>query len=176
MKRIIKVEDSHGVAFHRELIKKLKERGLLGDTVHNPLVERLNTGKCNLKLVRTILTRLVGENRLKVLFVVDSEGRADVAYNDILKHFKKKRPGVERLDVKVVVVEPRHEAWLCIGLGGDRKKCRSNPEEVISRIKNNQYKKWKLSDWAQDVDISNFLSESDFKDYIQGVKWLLEDC
>jgi hypothetical protein len=176
MKRIIKVEDSHGVAFHIELIKKLKERGLLGDTGHNPLVERLNTGKCNPKLARAILAQLVRENRLKVLFVVDSEGRADVAYNDIRKHFEKKRPGVERLDVKVVVVEPRHEAWLCIGLGGDRKKCRSNPEDVISRIKNNQYEKWRLGDWARDVDIGNLLGESDFKEYIQGVKWLLEDC
>jgi len=175
LRRIIKVEDSYGVDFHRELIEKLKGRRLLGDTVYNPLVERLNTGKCNPKLVRTILSRLLGVNRLKVLFVVDSEGRADVPYNDILRHFERK-PGVERLDIKVVVVEPKHEAWLCIGLGGDRKKCRSSPEEVISRIKNNQYRKRRLSDWAQDVDIDNLLSESDFKEYIQGVSWLLEDC
>jgi hypothetical protein len=148
LRRIIKVEDSYGVDFHRELIEKLRGRGLLGDAVYNPLVERLNTGKCNPKLVRTILSRLVGVNRLKVLFVVDSEGRADVAYNDILKHFERK-PGVEGLEVKVVVVEPKHEAWLCIGLGGERKKCRSSPEEVISRIKNTQYSKRRLSDWLK---------------------------
>jgi hypothetical protein len=174
VKRIIKVEDKFGVDFHRELIKKLKEREVLNSGLHNPLIERLDTGKCNSKLARAISSRLLGVDRLKVLFVIDSEGNTNAAYNNILRHFEKK-PRVQRLSIRVVVVEPRHEAWLCIGLGGDREKCRSSPEEVISRIKNDLYNKRRLSDWVRDVEIDYLLNESDFSKYIQEVKWLLED-
>jgi hypothetical protein len=178
VERIIKVEDTHGVDFHRELVEKLKERGVLSSSLRNPRIERLDTGKCNPKMVRTILARMSRIDRLKVLFLIDSEGRAGVAYNDILQHFVKhfkKKPEAKRLDVKVVVVEPKHEAWLCIGLGGDKRKCRNNPEEVISGIKNDEYKKERLSGWARDIEINYLLNESDFEEYIQGVKWLLED-
>jgi len=175
LKRIIKVEDEHGVGFHRVLLEKLRERGVLSGSFHDPPIERLDAGKCNPKLARTILSRLLRVDSLKVLFVIDSEGKTNAAYNDVLKHFEK-RSGAGRLNVEVVVVEPRHEAWLCIGLGGKREKCRSKPEEVISRIKNELYEKRRLSDWARDVEIEYLLDESDFKEYIQKVRWLLENC
>lgn len=174
MERIIKVEDTHGVDFHRELIEKLKEKGVLRGDLHNPLIERLDTGKCNPKLARVTLSRLLGVDRLKVLFVIDSEGKTNAAYSDIRRHFEKK--SIAQLSIEVVVVEPRHEAWLCIGLGGDKRKCRNNPEEVISGIKNSIYEKKRLSEWARDIEINYLLNESDFKEYIRGVKWLLEDC
>jgi hypothetical protein len=46
MKKIIFVEDTYGVGFHRTVLEKLKEVKEL-DNSFNPRIERLPTGKCN---------------------------------------------------------------------------------------------------------------------------------
>lgn len=168
MLRIIIVEDSYGIGFHREIIGKLKKEGYL-DNSFNPRIERLDTGKCNPKLRRSIYSRYMDSEALKILFVIDSEGRANAAHEDITRHFNGRAPLREKvLSIDVVAVDPRHEAWLCIGLGGDPKKCRQTPEYTISRIKKKQYD-WKgyLAEWANDIKIDYLLNENDFKTYVK---------
>jgi len=106
-----------------------------------------------------------------MLFVIDSEGLSiDEASRRILEHF-----GFEEQElIRVAVVESRHEAWLCIGLGGDRSKCRSSPEDVISRILNEPYDdKSLLARLTEQIDVSRLLGEDDFKKYLDYLKWLL---
>lgn len=177
MRRIIYVEDVYGEGFHRKLLAKLKEKGLL-DSNFNPRVESLPAGKCNAALRRKVLAKVVEgmDGALKALFVIDSEGDPSAADVAIRGHFKdvtlKFRPKVY---IDVVAVEPLHEAWLCIGLGGDRRACRRDPETVLSRLRNMHYEKRCLERWADHVNIDNLMHEPDFKIYVERLKWLAED-
>ncbi|RFA94662.1 hypothetical protein [Pyrobaculum aerophilum] len=74
-----------------------------------------------------IKARVLGED-FKAVFVIDREDNdIDSAKNSVLSHFS--NPS----NIKVVVVDPRHEAWLCMGLGHEAEKCRTSPEDVIAR-------------------------------------------
>ena len=68
-----------------------------------------------------------------------------------------------------------HEAWLCIGIGLGRGSCRSDPEREISKAIGTDYKKHMLGKLAARVSIESLLEESDFKSYLDGLRWLL-DC
>jgi hypothetical protein len=119
MKRIILVEDTYGVGFHRTVIEKLKEVREL-DNNFNPKVDRLPTGKCNPGLRGKVVVKCGGEDA-KVLIVVDTEGRLDEIKNYMDKIFSNVPPSIR---ISTVFVDPRHETWLCMGLGGDRARCR----------------------------------------------------
>lgn len=173
MRRIIYVEDTYGVGFHRGLLEKLRGAGLLSSDL-NPRFERLPAGKCNRALQRKVLAKIVelGAAALKAVFVVDSEGDPEAGRAAILRHFGNPPPGVS---VRVVAVDPRHEAWLCIGLGGSRSGCRGDPEEVLHRLRGVRYDKERLGEWVTDVDIGRLLGEPDFRDYLDSLRWLSED-
>ena len=172
---LILVEDYYGVVFHRELLKKiLQSRGY----VYNmPRVDRLPAKKCNPALVVKVKAKLLGvaTRNPKIVVVIDSEGRSpSVARRDVLDHFE--RDSFLRGRVRVVTVEPRHEAWLCIGLGLDPRRCRSIPEELIARAKGlKSYEKHLLTRLAKDVDVERLMSCSDFSEYVSSLEWLLRD-
>ncbi|MEM1611232.1 MAG: hypothetical protein QXQ57_06275 [Sulfolobales archaeon] len=128
MRRLIFVEDTYGVRFHRELIEKIRQRGVI--SFSSPEVRRLPAGKCNRKIYDKIIGAILGSRDWKVLVVIDSEGRdiEDARHKDFLVHVRNHR---DRF--RVWVVEPRHEAWLCLGLGGSSTICRSRPEDYIER-------------------------------------------
>ncbi|MGC8544000.1 MAG: hypothetical protein ACP5NQ_08665 [Vulcanisaeta sp.] len=167
VKWVLFVEDSYGVYFHSELMSKLRALNIINV---NPKIKRLPTGKCNNALRKKVLAVTVSEDQFKIVFVIDEEGKGvDNAVNDVLTHMR----GVEDR-VKVVVVRPMHETWLCIGLGYDKVKCRKSPIDELRRNRRD-YKKEYLAEWARYVDVKYLVNEDDFKDYLNALNWLSVD-
>ena len=73
-------------------------------------------------------------------------------------------------------MEPRHEAWLCIGLGLDRAVCRARPEDALVRSRGARvYEKRFLAQWAHQVDVERLRKEEDFQRYVEALTWLSRD-
>ncbi|ABL89098.1 hypothetical protein Pisl_1951 [Pyrobaculum islandicum DSM 4184] len=171
--RFLFVEDHHGVEFHRRLIEKLQNSGIVPRSLA-PKIERIPTGLCNSSMGRKIVARLFGSERWRILFVIDSEGEDKGAAADkrVLRHLRSHESLRGRLDnVRVVVVHPRHEKWLCMGLGGG--SCSADPESGLDRVLGRVYKKDDLGKLADRIDVERLLSEGDFREYVEGLRWLL---
>lgn len=174
--KYIFVEDSHGPCFHFSIINYLYQKGFLsGD---KPRIKRFPAKKCNRALVKKIKGVLVGIKDWKILFVIDSEYRGSSVWKDLLKHFRSR----ELDSIRALCIDPMHEAWLCIGLGGKRNKCRSRPKDEIEKIIGKPYDKYMLCKIVKNMDrkrlnsfINNLLNEQDFREYIDHLKWLIND-
>ncbi len=163
------VEDTHGVMFHQVLINKLFERNILSGS--RPSVRKLPAKKCNQAISRKIRGVLFNEDKWKIVVVIDTERRSfEEALRDITDHFERN----ELDNMRIVLIEPRHEAWLCIGLGGDKHKCRSTPEDIISKSIGRPYEKYMLGKLAHRIKLQKLLQEKDFKEYIDALNWLIE--
>ncbi|BES80978.1 hypothetical protein [Pyrodictium abyssi] len=177
MKLIVFVEDSYGVEFHRVVLDKLYRAGLLHGG-RRPEVRHLPAKKCNPAVFRKMLGAVFREVRSGGawrILVIDSEGRPprEAVESDILRHVRRHR---ERF--RVIAVVPRHEAWLCRGLGGDRGGCRSRPEGFLSRYAGRPYDrktKHLLAELARGMDVCRLIGEEDFVEYLAGLCWLLGD-
>jgi len=169
--RLLLVEDAYGVEFHRKLVDTLVERAIVSCCC-KPRIERLPAGKCNQALRRKVLAKVFDESSWRALIVIDSERKSiEEAERDILSHFGQGHSQY----LKMVIVDPRHEAWLCIGMGLGRGSCRSDPEREISKAINADYEKHMLGKLATRVSIGLLLGEPDFQSYLEGLRWLL-DC
>jgi len=171
---VLFVEDTYGVSFHRVILERLEEaRKLPKGASRLVTVRRLPSKKCNERIYRGIagymLSREPDPHRWRVLVVIDSEGRApeEAAERDVLAHVKGRAP------IEVVVVEPRHEAWLCLGLGGERRICRQSPESSIERLAGRPYEKRMLATMAGRVDVGRLMREADFQAYVKALEKLL---
>jgi len=171
MKRIILVEDTYGVGFHKTVIEKLKEVKEL-DNSFNPRIERLPTGKCNPGLRGKVISRSSSENA-KILIVVDTENNP----NEVRHCMDRILSSIpHNIHIDVVLVNPRHETWLCMGLGGDRTRCRQDPEHELRKLRDvRDYRKEYLNKWAKDIDVHKLLEEHDFRKYIEVLKQLEQD-
>ena len=169
MLRIMFVEDTYGKEFHTAIIRKLRENDELDPSV-GIRVDSRPVRKCDAKLRRIVLSEVIEGEQVKVLFVIDSEGRSNAEY-DVLNHF---RGLPDKVLVRVVAVNPMHETWLCIGLGGDRRVCRQDPIGALSRLRGD-YEKRYLGEWASRVDIGNLMPEQDFGEYLSALRWLVQD-
>ncbi len=105
----------------------------------------------------------------KLLKVIDSEYVRDAARVFVERHFTEDT----LRHIRVAVVEPRHEAWLCIGLCGDRRGCRHEPEQFIERLVGDVYQKYMLARLARRISVEKLLGERDFQVYLEGLFWLL---
>jgi len=160
-------EDTYGVLFHRRLIGGLEDRGVIpGGRVR---VKRLPSWICNHSLRRKLSAR-VGVDEYKALIVVDSDRDPVRARESVVRHLRD-----WSVPYSVVTVNPRHEAWLCIGIGLDARKCRRNPEALIERHTGRVYEKRMLSTLSTRVDVDYLLGKSDFRKYISELKRLLLD-
>ncbi len=167
------VEDYHGVVFHNALIKKLVENSFLSkDVFKKIIVKRMPSKKCNPALRSKISASVTFRKEKKVLIVIDSEGHRpeEARYMFVERHFQIPRS----FDFKVAIVEPRHEAWLCIGLTGRKgtRGCRHEPEAILSRIFGRPYQKHMLGEHVHNVDLESLMGERDFKEYSQLLKWV----
>ena len=174
---LVAVEDTYGVGFHRRLIAWLAERGLLcsGGRVRVK-VRRMPAMKCNEALYRKLVgaaLALARGGEWRVLVVIDSEGRppARAARDDVLRHVKKNR---DRF--RVVVVEPTHEAWACMSLGGPTGKCRTREGavEFLERRLGEPYEKRMLERIASLADFNpqRLVGQHDFNQYVDGLRWV----
>jgi hypothetical protein len=171
VRRLIYVEDTYGIEFHRKLLEKLRASGIVGSSP-TPRIERKPVQKCNTAMRRKVLARAV-EGPVKVLFVIDAEGERNAEVLFVLRHLKKLPPHVQ---VRVIAVEPKHEAWLCIGLGGNRSHCHWNPELELCKLRRVvEYRKEYLGDWADSLDVNKLLGEHDFQRYLNHLRWIIED-
>lgn len=171
MRRLLIVEDTYGVEFHRKLLEKLRASGIISSSP-TPRIERKPAEKCDKALMRRVLARAV-EGPVKVLFVIDTEGEANAEESSVLRHFKGTPQYVQ---VRVTTVEPKHEVWLCIGLGGNRSSCRREPELELCRLRGvAEYRKEYLGDWADRLDVDKLLGERDFQRYLEYLRWIMED-
>ncbi len=100
----------------------------------------------------------------------------------------------ERVEVEIVVVNPKHETWLCIGIlcSTDEnmrqfnecvRECVQDPEHYIQRVKRRLYRKALLAKYAESININSLIRASEltgnlisFKRYIDTLRWLIEDC
>jgi len=166
MRKLVFVKDTYGVQFHRIIVEKLKDIGVLGNDF-NPRIERLPTGKCNPGLRGKIIARIYREDA-NALIIIDTESNLNKVKSCIEEIFK----GIPKnIRIDTVYVDLKHESWLRIGLGGDRIKCRQDPEHELRRLKNvRDYSKDYLSKWTKDVDVSRLQGENDFKDYENKLK------
>jgi len=169
--QLLLVEDSYGVEFHNVLL-----RMILGK--HSLRVDRLPARECNPAIVRKIRGMLLDGDvsKAKIVVVVDAENQdRNVVRERILMHFRSRYPPHEH-QVRVVTVNPRHESWLCIGLGLERGKCRQIPEDIIVRERRlKSYEKRYLAQLARYIDTSKLGSEEDFKEYLKALEWLTKD-
>jgi len=169
MRRIVFVEDTYGKEFHEAVIRKLAESRVLNPPV-NIGVDPRPISKCDNKLRRLVLSAAVSGEATKVLFVIDDEGRPDAGDLDVLRHFRN-LPKVD-VSIRVVAVSPMHEAWLCIGLGYDRRGCRSDPVGVL---RSRGYEKRHLGQWAGQMGVNRLMPERDFGEYLDALRWLARD-
>ncbi len=164
---IVFAEDTYGVLFHRKLIAGMEDKGIIPRG--KVRVKRLPSWICNHSLRKKLAAR-VGAGEYKALIVVDSDNDPEKARKNILRHLEN-----WPVPFSVVTVDPRHEAWLCIGMGLDPRKCRRNPEAVIERHLNTVYEKRMLSTLSSKISIDHLLDKTDFKKYIKELKKLLND-
>ena len=173
--RYVFVEDTYGVDFHRFLLEKLivfDEELLREIQGRMPVIRRLPAKKCNPAIAKKVRAVLFGQENWKMLVVIDTENRkVNESIDSVRRHFKRS----ELKRTRLVTVHPRHEAWLCMGIGGDKKACRNDPESVISRLIRRRYEKYMLSSMANRVDIRRLLGENDFQKYVSLLKWLVKD-
>ncbi len=172
--KLLLVEDTYGVKFHKVILRKLQ--GVINVNAQGLVVRRVPAKECNEAISRKVKAILMDEVReSKVLIVVDSEDRnPDDAVEKVITHFRNDKALGDR--VRVVTVVPRHESWLCIGLGLRASTCRNYPEDAIVRVKKlKSYRKDYLTKFAADVDIRRLINEVDFKEYVKAIRWLLED-
>jgi len=164
------VEDTYGVDFHRVIISRLIAMGFLPEG-NRPEIRRLPARKCNPGLANKIKARIFGYYDCRVLIVVDKEDNTvREAKRLILDHFDRKIKSILRL----VIVNPRHEKWLCIGLSNNIRNCNTRPEHKISLLKGFRYRKIHLSSLASQINIERLLSNArDFKDYLEKLRWLM---
>ncbi|MEB3861385.1 MAG: hypothetical protein GSR84_04105 [Desulfurococcales archaeon] len=175
--RIVAVEDTYGVRFHDELISWLIDTGILCNS--RPRIRRMPAKKCNQALYRKLVGIALAKapNNWKILVVIDSEGRApeEASRQDVLSHIQKR----VKEHFRVAVVEPLHEAWVCLGLGGHRAICRSGKGAIrfIETTLGVRYEKRLLEKIPKmrGFTFSRLIEEHDFQAYIQSLKWLL-DC
>ena len=171
--RLILVEDTYGVGFHREIIRKLYEKKILSGPT--PKIGRLPAKKCNPAIIRKTLAKTIDHDKAKIIIVIDTERRnpQTAIKQDVIQHlenhFKNKRKP-ENITINTTTVDPNHEAWLCIGLGGTPEKCRQNPQQTIETIINRKYSKDMLEQKAKQVNIENLLKAKDFKKYTELLK------
>ncbi len=170
IERLIFVEDSYGVDFHKKLLEKLRASNII-HLSSNPKIYRMPTTGCNQALARKVMARLLGVSSWRILFVIDSERLSmEDASKRVLEHFKPE----QRSWVRVAIVQPMHEAWLCLGMGGDRSKCRDDPRDELSRLLDRPYDdKSLLAEHVKYIEIAKLLAEEDFKAYLEHLKWLL---
>ncbi len=172
MPRLMLVEDVYGVEFHRQLLAKL------GLSSNMPRIERIPAKECNPAVVRKVKAKLLGMGTLetaKVVVVLGSENQPpEHVKQRVLMHFEKDPQLSNR--VRVAVVEPRHETWLCIGLGLDPHRCRAAPEDLIARARNlRTYEKHHLAKLAKNMDTQRLASLRDFREYLEAIEWLARD-
>jgi len=171
--RLVFVEDTYGVGFHRLLLEYIGGKGGLRGM---PRVRRFPAKKCNPKIFNSIIGATIGCRKWKVLVVIDQETHKtseEAAEKDFLSHVKR-----HRNRFRVAVVQPRHEAWLCIGLGLGREKCREDPESAIERLIDKPYEKRFLSKAGSlagsRFDPARLEKEKDFIRYVKALEWLAE--
>ncbi|MEB3846167.1 MAG: hypothetical protein GSR83_03865 [Desulfurococcales archaeon] len=160
-------EDTYGVLFHRKLIAGLENKKIIPRG--KVRVKRLPSWTCNHSLRKKLAAR-VGAGEYKALIVVDSDNDPEKARENILRHLEN-----WPVPFSIVTVDPRHETWLCIGMGLDPRKCRRNPEAVIERHLNTVYEKRMLSTLSSKTSIDHLMNKNDFKKYIKELKRLLND-
>jgi len=162
--RLVLVEDTYGVEFHRVLHEKLSLEP-------RPRVERLPAKKCNPKIYKSIMGKLLGRPTWQVLVVIDLEDHpspGDAAQRDFCVHVRRRQ---ERFRVAVAV--PRHEAWLCTGLTGRIAECSSRPERVLETLLGRPYEKRDLARLAPRVEVGLLRARKDFQHYLELLEWLL---
>ena len=76
MLRIMFVEDTYGKEFHKAIIEKLRENDELDPSV-GIRVDSRPVRKCDAKLKRIVLSKVIERKQVKVLFVIDSEGKSN---------------------------------------------------------------------------------------------------
>ena len=170
---LVFVEDYHGVDFHNALIKKLIENSFLSkDSMKRITVKRMPSKKCNPALRSKVSAVVNSRGEKKVLMVIDSEGHRpnEAKHLFIERHFRSQK-GYE---LRVAVLEPKHEAWLCIGLTGKKRTrgCRHEPEAILSRMFGRPYEKHMLGEQAHNIDLEWLIGERDFKEYFQLLIWV----
>ncbi len=125
-----------------------------------PSIQRLPSKKCSIALSRKVLARIVDCSLWKIVIVFDTEyRRPELAVEDIASHFNKHY----HKNMEFILVEPKHETWLCIGLCGDYRKCRTKPEGIISNIIGRKYEKQMLTTLAKKIDIEKLLNIENFE-------------
>ena len=181
--RLVLVEDTYGVDFHKRLIEKLRQANLVQFSAGMPRVERLPARECNPKIVRSTKALIIARygasretlEKAKIVVVVDQENLSPAeARERVAMHFEK--DNALRGKATVVIVAPRHEAWLCIGLGLDPRHCRKNPEDTIVRARSlKAYEKHHLARLADQIDPRRLQGQPDFSEYLEALQWLEKD-
>ena len=76
MLRIVFAEDTYGKEFHKAIIEKLRKNNKLDPSVGIRVNSR-PVRKCDAKLKRIVLSKVIERKQVKVLFVIDSEGKSN---------------------------------------------------------------------------------------------------
>jgi len=165
--RYIVVEDTYGVGFHKKILNKLYSSNLI--SCRDFIVKRIDPGPCNHAFIRKLKGHALrkGCNKVQTLFVIDVESTYKREESDILNHFKhgNKSP-IKLFNPYIVLVNPNHEKWLCIGLLGNLRRCKNNFRHIFRQSFQREYKKMYLDTMAEKVEIRNLVKDKDFSRYL----------
>jgi len=145
----------------KKLIDRLKNLKIIAKNI-GIKCERL-VGKCYPKASRQVKAILGLKKVQKLIMLVDSEyENVQQVESLVLEHV----PSIYRDRVKVIVVDPKIEKWICIGLGI---RIMGDPVETLKdhlrkRTGNIRgYEKYMLPQFANKIEISQLMQVPEFK-------------
>lgn len=164
----ILTEDTYGAEFMKRLTNKLKSLKIITKSI-NVKCERL-AGKCYPKANRQIKAILGLKNIQKLIIIVDSEYENIQQVEEfVMKHV----PNNYRSHVKVIVIDPKIEKWICIGLSI---KIIGDPVETLKdylRKKTGNvrgYEKHMLPQFVEKIEIIHLMQNSEFKKLLNALQ------
>jgi len=156
-------EDTYGIPFVKNLIKRLKDEGFLSSDISIAKAYKL-PGKCNPKLSRII--KAAYDDYDRIIILADAEG-SDVTY--MKRKLENHVPSPFEHKVRIIILKYCIEEWVCIGLNI---RFRHNPIEALknyvrrTRGAKKSYEKYMLPSFVPKLDLNRLSSYSSFREFL----------
>ena len=72
--------------------------------------------------------------------------------------------------IRIFIVQPYHEKLLCLGLGGDYRKCSTDPIGYIEHVISNRYQHKMLGTMVRKINVGKILLDNTINDLINYLK------
>ena len=155
-------EDAHGFKFFQKLVQRLKEAGIIPESIN--VKEKKHTNGMinprNPKVRRVIAAMLSNKSCDKVIVLLDADGRGA---EKVEKEFREKQR-LKSGKVVVVVFETEVEEWITASLG-------VNERDPSTYLKEHYgYRKSELPSKAEGLDLKQLSGVASFERFVEALK------